>query len=439
MTASLLVARCAASLLLASSSFAVNVNPANTLFGHAIKNGPLQPNTETTTFEHNCTFAPCTITQIHVPSIYPTAGCPWDWENGLLRVYVDGALTIQLRLLEIALVGSKGAVGHNAPADGSPFGNDLFGKTAVSGGVYTTMRIPFQSSIRTTIQAPASCNATSIYWFVIRGVEGMPVVLGGELTLPDQATLAVYRQTNVTLQPEQFLTVASAPAGTAGALLSLMFDAASGDYNYLEACVRFYPNGASTPLYLSSGTEDYFLSASYYDEGMFKTSQSGVTYQAGPGDVAMYKVHGSRDYLLWQDGMNMTWRDNENSCPSRWPWTSAPSPSATRPVGVTTGPDTVSTLVFMYTWPSNEAVLTYGGAAAAAGQSRGVYTGRLRRISALAQARLLTAQQEATAVAAVLSGDTQITALLDAYEGRNDEVVGRLVAQWADANYGSAK
>ncbi len=43
----------------------------------------------------------------------------------------------------------------------------------------------------------------------------------------------------------------------------------SADPNFLEACVRFYPNdpsGASEPVYLSSGTEDFFLSASYFDQ-----------------------------------------------------------------------------------------------------------------------------------------------------------------------------
>lgn len=40
----------------------------------SVKNGPLPAHTEVTTFEHNCTTAPCTVTQIHVPSIYPGQG-----------------------------------------------------------------------------------------------------------------------------------------------------------------------------------------------------------------------------------------------------------------------------------------------------------------------------------------------------------------------------
>ncbi len=76
--ASLPVLAAAASALLllaAPARAAVPISATNFQFGHAIKNGPLPANTETTTFEHNCTVAPCTITQIHIPSIYPGSGC----------------------------------------------------------------------------------------------------------------------------------------------------------------------------------------------------------------------------------------------------------------------------------------------------------------------------------------------------------------------------
>lgn len=217
---------------------------------------------ELTTFEHNCSSAPCAITQLHFPSIYPTGGCSWQWEQGRFRAYIDGEATasIDLSLLELANVGHLGAAGDSA-SDGSPFGNSLFGKTAKSGGVYSTVRIPFGKSVRTTIAAAEDCTCASIYWYIVRGVEALPVVLGGELTLPDQARLAVYRVDNATLQPYQFIQIAGAPAGTAGALVSTMFDAVSADPNYLEACVRFHSDaaGASPVQYLSSGTEDFFL------------------------------------------------------------------------------------------------------------------------------------------------------------------------------------
>jgi hypothetical protein len=249
-------------VLLPSALAATPLTSKQTVFGHAIKNGPIGcPAVELTTFQHNCTTAPCVVTQIHVPSIYPQNSDPWDWQNGRLRVYVDGAAaaSIDVSLLELAHVGHLGSQGNNPSTDGSPFGTALFGKTARTGGVYSTMRIPFNASIRTTIQAPPTCTKSAIYWFIIRGIEGLPVTLGGELVLPDQARLAMHRNVNVTTQPGDFIQVAGAPAGTAGALASVFFDAVSTDFAFLEACVRFWPrvdSGASpAPVFLSSGTE----------------------------------------------------------------------------------------------------------------------------------------------------------------------------------------
>ena len=63
---------------------------------------------------------------------------------------------------------------------------------------------------------------------------------------------------------------------TGAALLRVIIDAdGRNDFSYLEACMRFVPKGMGNndqpnPIFLSSGGEDYFLSASYFDDGMFK-------------------------------------------------------------------------------------------------------------------------------------------------------------------------
>lgn len=176
-----------------------------------------------------------------VPSIYPQGSDAFAWEQGRVRVYVDGSATpsVDVTLLELAHVGARGASSNNPPKDGSPFGNDLFGKTAITGGVYTTMRIPFASTIRTTITAPPSSKSSSVFWFVIRGIEALPVTLGGELTLPDQARLSVVRTNVAGADPNgALITIAAAPAGTAGALATVYIDANSTDYAFLEACLR---------------------------------------------------------------------------------------------------------------------------------------------------------------------------------------------------------
>ena len=288
----------------------------------------------------------------------------WAWESGRLRFYIDNETTpsIDIFLRELASVGKRDAVGDTATI--GAFGTPLFGKTAKSGGAYSTMRIPFGSSIKVTLQNADTASHNGIYWFIIRGIESLPVTLGGELTLPDQARLHVARNAAVLLQPQELITLVSAPAGTAGALVNVFLDNNSTDPNYLEACFRFTADGAADPTFLSSGTEDFFLSASYFDEGPFQNSQSGVTYAGGRGDFAMYKTHESRDYVLWSDGALLQWRNNEHSsgptaCPTTWPWVPSSEDAATPPLG--TGPLTTDTLVFYYSWPSTG--LTFGGKA----------------------------------------------------------------------------
>ena len=227
--------------ILAATEAAVPFSSTHRLFGYAEKNGPMQPARmgEQELFAHTCTTAPCVITQMHIPSIYPGSGCPWDWESGRLRVYVDGAAapTLDVTLLQIASVGAAGAQG-NSHKDISPFSaGHLFGKNAQTGGVWTTMRIPFGASVRVTLQQALECNSQSTYWFIIRGVEGLQVTLG-EIELPPTARLVQSFINATTYAPDQFIPLASAPATNDGMLLYTFVDATSGDPNYLEVSWR---------------------------------------------------------------------------------------------------------------------------------------------------------------------------------------------------------
>jgi hypothetical protein len=258
------------------------VTPRMRTFGHSVKAGHLPPaGTEVTTFEHTCGSPPCCLTQLHCP----TAG-PAGWELAVLRVYVDGetSASINVTLLELANVGrfapdGQAAGGKNGSA--APWGVGLFGHTAKDGGVYSTMRIPFGSSVRTTIES--GVPAEGIFWMIVRGTEAYPVVLG-DLQLPAAARLRLYRF-NATTQPKQLVTLASVPKGMAGAVLNVKFDAAGrggtadgtfhqnaqqqldartgagsgsrgGVLDYLEACMRAQFDGSDEVTFLSSGAED---------------------------------------------------------------------------------------------------------------------------------------------------------------------------------------
>ena len=171
--------------MLCTSCATVKLTKETLTFGHAVKNGalpgvnapPQAPNTnggELTTFEHTCATAPCTINQVHVPSIYPKNTSDWAWQNGVIRFYVDGetVASVQLKLLELSWVSEYASPAHasfkpgqsSAQGDnrGLPWGVADFGHTATSGGVSSTIRIPFGKSVRVTIQAPPDTLTTSV-------------------------------------------------------------------------------------------------------------------------------------------------------------------------------------------------------------------------------------------------------------------------------------
>ena len=66
-------------------------------------------------------------------------------------------------------------------SDGSPFGVYQFGRTAKTGGIYSTTRIPFSSSIKTTITASPSCQNDSVYWLMIRGLEVILLITSNDI------------------------------------------------------------------------------------------------------------------------------------------------------------------------------------------------------------------------------------------------------------------
>lgn len=128
-----------------------------------------------------------------------------------------------------------------------------------------------------------------------------------------------------------------------------------------------------SPLFLSSGAEDYFLSASYFDEGMFKTPNSGLTYFNESGSLGVYKTH-DRDSVVWHDGMQLVFRNCEATagcgdlqhCPNQYCPPGATASSAMhaghyKPMGRagTAAPRdltvTYSTLVWLYQWPTRDA------------------------------------------------------------------------------------
>jgi hypothetical protein len=239
------------------ASAAIALTTAMKSFGHSIKDAKIVSNEEVTVFEHTCSSPPCTVTQMHCPTVGPHG-----WYDAVLRIFIDDEPSLNLTMLELANIGNPAGSPTGAEdfgnGDNGPWGNALFGHTAHKGGVYSTVRIPFGEKLKVTITASNNAGQARLF-FIIRGVESYPVVLG-DLILPTAARLRLHRFENLT-QPAQLVTLADVPSGTAGALLGVRFDAnGSKGFGFLEACMRAMVDGAARPLYLSSGAEDYFLS-----------------------------------------------------------------------------------------------------------------------------------------------------------------------------------
>ena len=71
---------------------------------------------------------------------------------------------------------------------------------------------------------------------------------------------------------------------------------------------------------LSSGTEDYFSSAFYFNAGTFQFAEAGLTHlndSARASDprrwqLSAYKLH-EQDTLAFRDGINVSWRNGDTA------------------------------------------------------------------------------------------------------------------------------
>ena len=103
----------------------------------------------------------------------------------------------------------------------------------------------------------------------------------------------------------------------------MTLDAASSELTFLEGCFRAFIDGSNKTMWLSSGTEDFFLSAYYFNAGTFQAPNSGLTY-IDKGRVSAYKFF-ENDPLLFSKSLDLWWRcsdlditKDKHGCPNRW-------------------------------------------------------------------------------------------------------------------------
>ena len=202
----------------------VNVDPNMKSFSYAIKNGVLNSNEEQTLYEHN-TGQPGVITEQWF------TGYAMD-ENTRIRIYIDDETEASLDF-NLYLAHGMG-FGDQNETPNIPWGTKRLGHEAKNGAVYNTFRIPFGKSFRVTATRPNR----AVFWYIIRGVENYPVVVG-DLVLPPNARLKLYKRENVFMMPLEFLNMAHV-TGSAGAVFLVTLDVASSDLTFLEGCFRAF-------------------------------------------------------------------------------------------------------------------------------------------------------------------------------------------------------
>lgn len=335
--------RCCASVLLllflvgCSNVSAIDVGPDMRSFSSAIKDGQIAGNQEKVLYEHN-TGQPGVITEQ-----WFTGQNVMD-ERMRIRIYVDGETepSIDFQLLLAHGIGFTEAL----ELPNIPWGTRRLAHSA-DGGIYNTYRIPFMKSFRVTATHPTG----GTFFYIIRGIENLPVVVG-DLVLPANARLRLYKNVDVKLSPLEFITLANV-SSTAGLLYQVTLAGNSSDFNYLEACFRARIDGAANITWLSSGTEDFFLSAYYFNRGLFHFDNSGLTFKSSSPSSAMsaYKFF-ENDPLLFTKSLELIWRCGEtlntnSGCPTDWP----PPTPAELPADLRgSSPKLTDTVVTTYAW-----------------------------------------------------------------------------------------
>ena len=147
----------------------------------------------------------------------------------------------------------------------------------------------------------------------------------GSWILPEGTRLKVYKQDKI-VSPLNIATLSNT-TNKAGMLFLVTLDISSDTPTFMEGCIRANIDNSEETTFLSSGTEDFFLSAYYFNLGTYQGYQSGLTYKLHKDDnftkIVAYKFF-LDDPILFTKSFHLMWRNNEklggaDGCPSQFP------------------------------------------------------------------------------------------------------------------------
>lgn len=261
-------------------------------------------------------------------------GGKWPgWGETRIRVYVDGEPE---PTIDMALLLGHGIGWDDGGSTPEPWGIPRFGRTGDPGGVYNTYAIPFGQGVKVTASLAPEVTHPQTFWWTVRGATGLRVRIG-DIELPASARLRLQRRENVTLSPLEMVTLLDTDRH--GLLYGVTMTAESGNFDYLEAGLRAFPGDTTEPVWLSSGTNDYFLGTNGFRSGLYRLPIAGVTHLGPdkPGSrhrFAAYRLH-DEDPLPFTNGLRLLWRNGEERNGYRF---GDPKPT------------TITTYVWTYEW-----------------------------------------------------------------------------------------
>jgi len=219
-----------------------------------------------------------------------------------LRIYVDREREPSIDM-ELGLgVG----VGFADPA--APWGTRFGGITGSPSGIFLNYRIPFSTNIRITAELPPGVPRDTVFWWIVRGVENLPLEISG-LALPEPARLRLHKVEDLHVEPLQEFDLCR--VGGAGTIFQVTMAAKSTNLEFMEGQMRAYIGGSTMPQYLSSGLEDYFLGTYYFNRGIYHLPQAGLTHKdERDNSFSGYRFH-DEDPIFFTNGIRLACRCGE--------------------------------------------------------------------------------------------------------------------------------
>jgi len=224
----------------------------------------------------------------------------------VIRYYIDGESQASIKFQPSLACG----VGYFDTK--APWGTQWFGHGAADGAWFHNFRIPFQKSILVSTQHMTADEGG--FYLIVRGALNQPINIGGFI-VPQNARMQLQIVTGTNTPALTYMDLAKVDAGNKGMLFLHTLQVQSGNMEFLEGCYHAYfsPTQEFPGLLLSTGTEDYYDSAWYFNAGQFQMPVSGFTHlkeDTRGVTWSAYRFH-EMDPIRFTDGFRFQWRNGD--------------------------------------------------------------------------------------------------------------------------------